>query len=368
MCFVSLYYFNLRDLLSKKNQRICFAGTITATIIYMSKLFTSRRKSSKNSSKQLNELTSKKTNLKTKIINRTSHWNFNKITKYFLALGVIFALVTSYFWYSQLYMTPERRFWLAINNSMATPSVVRTLTEGGSGNQVVQDYRFNFSPQRVVQNRVVYTEKSATTDTSVTTEGIVYPTEQFLRYTDFTNSRTDNVETTNIDAVLGQWAIQEADDTEQAQLNYLSEQVSLVIFGNYGSAVRNELISEMKDNSVYGDKLSVFIEDNIYGEPVNLYSIDVKLRVYAEILNKAFVRAGYGEFPPLNPENYREDSVVSGAVYVSKKNNSIIGVSFGGREERYSNYGVLTSVERPEATITVEELQLEVQQLLQASQ
>jgi hypothetical protein len=335
--------------------------------MYMSKLFTSRRKSSKNPSKQLNEPKKQKTSLKAKIKNRTSLWNFNKITKYLLALGVIFALVTSYFWYSQLYMTPERRFWLAINNSMATPSVVRTLTQGGSGNQVVQDYRFNFAPQRAVQNRVVYTEKSATTDTSVTTEGIVFPSEQFLRYTEFTNSRTDSAESTNIDAVLGEWAIQEAEDEEQAQLNYLSEQVSLVIFGNYGSAVRNELISEMKNSSVYGDKLSVVIEDSIDGEPVNLYTIDVKLRAYAEILNRAFVSAGYGEFPPLNPDNYREDSIVSGVVYVSKKNNSIVGVSFGGREERYGNYGVLATVEKPEATFTVEELQREVQQLLQTS-
>jgi hypothetical protein len=333
----------------------------------MSKLFSSRRKSSGIKTSKVETVKKSKNSIKSKLSNRTSHWNYAKITRYFVGFGVVIALVTSYFWYSQLYMTPERRFWLAINNSMATPSVVRTLTQGGSGNQVVQDYRFNFAPQRVVQNRVVYTEKSATTDTTVTTEGIIYPTEQFLRYTEFTNSRTDSEDIADIDEVLGQWAVQEAEDTEEAKLNYLSEQVSLVIFGNYGANIRSEVIKEMQNRQVYGGNLGVPLEDKLDSEDAYMFAIDVKLRDYAEILNNAFVSAGYGEFAPLDPENYREDARVNGSIYVSKKNNSIIGVSFGGREERYGNYGVVAPVEKPEATLTVEELQVQVQELLQSS-
>ena len=84
-------------------------------------------------------------------------------------------------------------------------------------------------------------------------------------------------------------------------------------------------------------------------------------------MNRAFIKAGYGEFPPLDPENYAEDSSVNGTVVVSKKNNTVIGVSFGGREESYGNYGVVKNVERPEADITVEQLQQKVQELLQVN-
>jgi hypothetical protein len=333
----------------------------------MSKLFTSRRKSSKSSTSENKTSNKPKLSLKNKLSNTTAHWNFKKITRYFVAFGIVIALATSYLWYSQLYMTPERRFWLAINNSMATPSVVRTLTQGGSGNQVVQQYRFNFAPQRVVQNKVVYTEKSSTTDTSVTTEGIVFPTEQYLRYTEFTNSRSDGQSGTDIDEVLGKWAVDVAEDEDQAKLNYLSEQVSLVIFGNYGANVRNDVLKEMQNKQVYGDNLSIVLEDKLNGEPAYQYSINVKLRDYAQILNSAFVKAGYGEFAPLSPDNYREDARVNGVVYVSKKSNNIIGVSFGGRDEQYGNYGVIQNVNKPEASLTVEELQTEVQQLLQSS-
>ncbi len=332
----------------------------------MSKLFSTKKsKTTKTKDKKAKDNT--KLGLKNKLVNKTMHWNFKKITKYLLALGVLLAVVTSYVWYSQLYMTPERRFWIAINNSMATPSVVRTLTQGGSGNQVVQQYRFNFAPQRVVQNKVVYTEKSAVTNTTVTTEGIIYPTEQFLRYTEFTNDRSDSASNANIDSVLGKWASQPSENEEESKLNYLSEQVLLVIFGNYGANIRNEVVSELYNRGVYGENLAVPLDDKLNEVDVYVYNVNVKLKDYAEILNNAFIAAGYGAFEPLNPDNYSEDSTVTGNILVSKRNNSIVGVSFGGREEVYGNYGVTATVEKPDASLTVEELQQQVQSLLQDS-
>lgn len=331
----------------------------------MSKLFKSKRLFSKRSGSKSDTVKSSKTSAKTKIYNRIGHWNFKKIARYSFAFGMVILLVTSYFWYTRLYMTPERRFWTALSNSMSTPSVVRTLTQGGSGNEVVQDYRFHFAPQRVVENRVVYTEKSATTDTSVTTEGVIFPTEQYLRYTSFTNSRNDNEKNSNIDAVLGRWAVQSSENAEESNLNYLSEQVSLVVIGNYSSAFRNEILRDMQQKQVYGPNLSTPTEDKLNDEAVYVYTISVKLKNYAEFLNKAFVEAGYGEFPPLNPDNYREDSAVNGNVFVRKRDNAVVGINFGGREERYGNYGVLKQIDKPEVSLTVEELQTQVQQLLQ---
>jgi hypothetical protein len=327
----------------------------------------SGRKGNKSEKSSTSKATTKKS-FKQKINSRTSHWNFAKLTRYILVFGIILALITSYFWYNKLYMTPERRFWTAINNSMATPSVVRTLTEGGSGNQVIQDYRFNFAPQRVVQNKVRYTEKSATTNTSVTTEGIIYPDVQFLRYTEFYNSRSDGENSANLDSVLGQWAVQAPESLEESQINYLSEQVSLVIFGNYGPQARQSLIKQMKESQVYGSDIDYPLQDSVDGKSVDVYTISVKLRAYATILNKAFVDAGFGEFPPLDPDNYREDSLVNGTILINRSNNTIVGVNFGGREEKYSNYGVTAQVVRPQTDMTVEELQMQVQDTLQASQ
>jgi hypothetical protein len=333
----------------------------------MNKLLNVKKLFSTKSKNHTNKKSISLTGIKTRLMKRVGHWNYRKITRYFLAFGILITVVTSYFWYSQLYMTPERQFWSAINTSMSTPSVVRTLSQGGSGNQIVQNYRFNFAPQRVIENNVIYTEKNAVTDTKVVTESLVYPSQQFLRYTAFSNSNTESDTNLSIDSVIGKWATQESEDEEESRLNYLSEQVSLVIFGNYGPEIRDELIGEMKKRQVYGTNLSTPLADKIGTEDVSVYTISVSLRDYAELLNRAFVSAGYGEFAPLDPDNYREEDKVNGTVLISKRKNTIVGVSFNGRDERYSNYGVRKNVVKPTAEVTVEQLQAGIKLLFESA-
>lgn len=261
-------------------------------------------------------------------------------------------------------MNSERRFWSAIGNSMSTPSVVRTLTDGGSGNQVIQDYRFHYSPQQVIENKVDFTQKSATVDTKVVTEGIIFPQEQYLRYTKF-KDESNGQSTSNLDSVMDKWAFQQSDDEEEARQNYLSEYVTLAIFGNFNAEQRRELLDELRDNNVYNIDFDQVTEEVFNSSKVNVYQVSVNLRSFVQILNEAFVKAGYGEFAALNPENYREGSMLNAVFRVAKNNNSIVGISFGDREEVYSNYGVIKDIDAPEANLTIDELQTEVQEQLQ---
>lgn len=261
-------------------------------------------------------------------------------------------------------MNSERRFWSAIGNSMSTPSVVRTLTDGGSGNQVIQDYRFHYSPQQVIENKVDFTQKSATVDTKVVTEGIIFPQEQYLRYTEF-KDESNGQSTSNLDSVMDKWAFQQSDDEEEARQNYLSEYVTLAIFGNFNAEQRRELLDELRDNNVYNIDFDQVTEEVFNSSKVNVYQVSVNLRSFVQILNEAFVKAGYGEFAALNPENYREGSMLNAVFRVAKNNNSIVGISFGDREEVYSNYGVIKDIDVPEANLTIDELQTEVQEQLQ---
>lgn len=299
------------------------------------------------------------------ITNKIGHWNFKKLTTYILVFAVIIGLLTAWIWYFNIYMTTERRFWSAINTSMATPSAVRTLEEGETGNKVVQKYRFFYSPEKVFQNKVSYVERDATTNTFVETEGIVYyPQDQFLRYTAF-DSRQDTEEAVNIDELVGVWAYQDSQDEEQDKLNYQSELVTLAIFGNFDARFRNELLRDLKSAKTYGD-VGVALEDvDVDGNAILTYAVSVKLKPYVTALNKAFAKAGYGEFPPLDPANYADDDTVSASFTVRKRDNTITNISFGGRSEAYSNYGVSVAPERPEAELTVEELQQKVQEEIQ---
>ena len=299
---------------------------------------------------------------KSRLMSTLQQWNLEFLTKLFLIAGLSIGLVTSYFAYDRLYMTPERRFWIAIENSMTTNSVVRTLAQGASGNQVTQDYRFHYSPQRVIENRVELSERSATVDTQIVTEGIIFPDRQYLRYTSFDSQA--NGQEANIDSLLGTWASEPAENEEEAKLTYLSEQVTLVVFGNYGTSLRTSYLNDLRD--AYRVDFNTATElTNDDGDAVIIYPLRVGLPEYTAILQRSFVDAGYGEFPPLNPENYREGSDIAAAITVRKKDNAVVGIAFGDREESYGNYGLVKQIDAPDAELSIDQLQDQVQAQLQ---
>jgi hypothetical protein len=294
--------------------------------------------------------------------------NLRKVALRLTALAVVLAIVSGVFWYKDIYMTDERRFWLAMDNSMATPSVVRTLTSGGTGNQVIQENRFFFSPDVLSQSRVEFSNRSATVETTVVTEGISTLDSQFSRYIQFeTNDPREDGTVPSLDEVLGKWAGQTApeEEEENARLNYVSELVTLAIFGNFDPAYRSQVIETFKSNDTYRIATQNIVEDTVNGETVLVYPVSVGLQSFAEQLQAGFVRTGLGDFPPLNPDNYREDSRVSAQIAVRKKDNTIVGILFGDRQESYQNYGVQKEVELPSPEFTPQELETTVQNLVQ---
>jgi len=297
-----------------------------------------------------------------------SQWNLRRLIRIFVIFGIIFSLSGSYLWYSRLYLNDERKFWMAIENSMSTPSVTRTLTSGGTGNQVVQKNQIHFSPNMVTNSLVTFNQRNATEDTLVTTEGISFPDALYSRYTEFstTSSKPDGTKPT-LDPVLGEWEanIPEEELLEQSKFNYVSELVTLVVFGNFDAEFRNDVIKSLQDSGAYDINFAGVSDDVIDGSDVRLFPVSVRLKPYVEQLQRAFVHAGYGEFPPLDPANYTEDSRVPVTIAVDKQSGAIAGVSFGGRQESYSGYGIRKTIEKPETKYESGELERIVQEELQ---
>lgn len=76
------------------------------------------------------------------------------------------------------------------------------------------------------------------------------------------------------------------EELENAKLNYLSENITLAIFGNYNSNFRNQILTELKNNGVYTIETSGIREDVIDGKNVLQYPLSMKLREYTTILQK----------------------------------------------------------------------------------
>jgi hypothetical protein len=289
-------------------------------------------------------------------------WNLRKITKVFFILSLIFALVGSYFWYTRMFLNNDRVFWKAIENSMATSSVTRTLVSGGSGNQVTQNQQFFFSPQMVSLSKVQFKQDSATIKTSVTTEGVAYPDSQYSRYTSFsTNQKKSDGSSPSLDTILGQWEETNypAETKDDARQNYVSELVTLAIFGNYDAQFRKDTLHSLKESHVYSitnvskanDVDSSAKSSEIY------YSLSIKLKPFARELQNAFKQAGYGEFSALNEQNFKEDAKINAVFIIDRNSLSIRKIQFSNRNEAYQAYGLQKTVNRPVSTFTAGELE-----------
>ncbi|MCA9328340.1 hypothetical protein KC959_01075 [Candidatus Saccharibacteria bacterium] len=292
-------------------------------------------------------------------------WNFRKLAKNMAILAVLIGLAGGYLWYSRLYLTNERRFWMAIENSMATQSVTRTLISGGSGNKVTQTQQFFFSPQMASRSHVSFIQKNATVDTAVETEGISFPGEQYSRYNVFrTNQKKPDGSSPSLEGILGKWEGTKVDESEseQARLNYISELVTLAVFGNYDAAFRREVISELQSNDTFRVLSDNISTQDVDGRELLVVPVRVSLRNYVTILQKAFVEAGYGEFDALNPENYQEQSAINAKFLVEPKNNTIVGIEFGSRQESYSGYGIQMEVTAPQTDFNSGQLEQIVQE------
>ena len=294
-------------------------------------------------------------------------WNIRRLIKQFIFVGVVLAGTSAFLWYTKLYMTEDRRFWMAVENSMSTPSVTRTLIEGGTGNQVVQQQQFLFSPNMVSNSRVSYTQKSATIDTEVETRGVSYLDAQYSQYTKFTtNQKNKDGSNANIDELLNKWegTVAAGDDTDQSRINYASELVTLIILGNFDANYRRDVMQQMRSNKVYQVDYAGATNDEVDGQKVRLYPVTVGLKKYAELLVGSFKQAGLGDFPALDPSSYNDEARIPLTIAINQRTNEIVGVSYGSRQEQYESYGVIKTVDRPDAVYGSGELEKAVQSKL----
>ncbi len=294
--------------------------------------------------------------------------SIGRLVRIFVISGILLGMSSSYLWYSRLYLNDERVFWMAIENSMSTPSVTRTLIDGGTGNQVVQQQQSFFSPQQYMLSRVTFDQRSSTVETSVETEGMTFPDAQYSRYTKFTtNQKNADGSDADINEYLNRWEGDTfvGDELEDARLNYMSELVTLVIFGNFDPEFRRDVIHQLQTSDVYRISNEAITQDTIEGEDVTIYPVSVGLKKYAELLFNAFKHAGYGEFPALNPESYQDDARIPVTIAVNSRTHTVANIKFGSREENYGAYGVVKPVERPETEFNSGELESEVQKALQ---
>ena len=294
--------------------------------------------------------------------------NLKKLAVALVALGLVSSIVGGVLAYNRLYMTNERRFWLAIENSMSTTSVLREVQQGGTGNKQIDRTRFTFGQQAVANKISSVSEKSATTESNVTTETLQTPTSQYIRYLNiYTNEKKQDGSSYDFSSVRGVWAKESeattVDAKAEAKLVFAQPHITLAMFGSLAPADRRATVKELQDSGAYDIDYKSVTNEEIDGETYIVYSVRVMTKKYVGVLQKHLVRMGYGEFPPLDPANYPENARVNAQFLVNKKSGVLSGLMFNGVTEKYTNYGLTQQIALPVNTVSIDELQSQLQSL-----
>ena len=288
--------------------------------------------------------------------------NYKKVAVGMVVLGLGLAITSGVLAYNKLYLTQEKRFWLAVDNSLRTQSVVKEVQQGGSGNKQIDKTRYSFGAQPQLNKTSSVSEKTATSDSNVTTETLQTEATQFIRYLNIsTNQKKESGGDYDFSSIKNMWAKQadttNPEDAQDVKLSYVQAHVTLVPFGNLPTVARRDIVNQLRDQKVYDIAYESVRDEEVDGEMYVLYPTKVVTKKYVAILQKHFTYMGYGDFPPFDPAGYAENARVNAQILVRKRDNVIAGIVFNTISERYTNYGVSKKVDLPKSYISIEELQ-----------
>lgn len=285
-------------------------------------------------------------------------------TKAVAYLALVSAIFLGSFWYTNDYNTSEKKnermFWSAIENSLTTPSVMKTTQSGASGKlDTNQQLIYNSGERLVHTNYITEVNNPAQSfELTVRTEALQYYSgDNFIRYTEY--SSTDE---TSLGEYVGLWASQSSDENtlEDYQIQYASGLVSVVLFADLNPSLRASVLEDLKDAYQVNTRDVLF--NTVDGEDLAQVTVSLKLREYIDVLNQVFAAQGYPDLGISSQD--AGEGTLDISVEIRTKDNTIARVIYGSVDEQYSNYGVVSRPERPLATLTYQELQQAVQKRL----
>ena len=296
------------------------------------------------------------------------NWNYKKLAVRISIIAALLLVTSSYVAYKRLYLTNERRFWIAMNNNLSTKSVVQTVESGGTGNKDIEKTRFNFGIEASIDKISTVSSKTATTLSNVSTRTITTPSAQYVSYLNIDTSEVKaDGSSYDFSSVKGVWAkMTDAANNEEKDnllLNYIQPHVTVLPFSNLDAGTRSSFIKEIRSSGAYEINFadSTVIEKD--GKKYIAYPVNIQLKKYVSLLQKNFNLMGYGTFPALDTERYKEGSHYSATILVDPSSNNFYSVQTDNQVETYGNYGVFSRAPVPQNYLTMAELQEKLQKL-----
>lgn len=279
--------------------------------------------------------------------------------------GLFIILLAGLVWWQFFWQQPQRVFADMLASNLETTSVTRHATAANKSQSVDQYVRLEMGSTNATDWLVDAIQGS----TTVKSESIGTPNTGYIRYV--TLAATSGNKQYDFSHALNIWG--KSDGKTDPNLNQLFGQTLFDIsnaplppIANLTESQRSEILQYIHDQKVFNASYKDVKSEIIAGRRVYTYSVSVPLEPYVRMMQVFAHDLGQTSLDSLDPTQYAATAPVTMTMSVDKISHQLVKVAYGrsGFSQTYSDWGLLTPIQLPHATITTTELQQRVQSIV----
>lgn len=266
-------------------------------------------------------------------------------------------------WYRAIYADPRRVFAAMLDNSLRTGSVSKQIVQGDEAQSLNQRVRVQTGEQHVAQS-ITELSQSGLANAQVVTESIGTPTADFVRYASIqTDQKSAGGNELDFSKVIGVWGKAGATGSTSGEL-YNESVLGVIPIGNLPADKRHKLVALAQELDVYKVEYANVVRGTKDGRPTYEYTVKVLPAAYVTLLKVYAEMSGLTHLKNINPQSYESADPIEFKVVVDVMTRRLATINYAnGRTENYVSYGSKPQVALPNDPVTIEELQLRLQDI-----
>lgn len=282
--------------------------------------------------------------------------------------GLIVTAVSGWAWWHYVRSNPQRVFGAMLENNLRTKGVSNRIEQRATGQSLDQTVQLTTGPAHGVHAETKLSQDGDNTST-VKTEIIGTPYEEFVRYTDIqtTQKREDGGELdfSGIKNIWGRTGPEAGAKSEPTGDLYNQSVLDVVPFANIPAQARGQILALIREKNVYEVDYARMERTIRNGRPVYTYPVFLRPEPYVTMLKELGRNIGLTQLANVDPSVYKDSEKIQFIFEVDVWTRQLTKISYpgGARTETLSAFGIKRSENLPQQSIPVGDLQSKLQSI-----
>lgn len=296
-------------------------------------------------------------------------WLYEHSSPRFLLLTVAVGLLgfglSAGLWWGVVVLQPNRVFWATVTSNLTTTGVSKHLTSDTDGTKLDQTEQINLQ-QKVITSQSTLTQTQGSQVTTVKTEAIATPSQNFNKYVSIkTTQKSASGTPLDFSSILNQWGKQAANNNGNGA--FAQAIFDILPFAHLNQAQSQQIMTGMRQDKLYNIDYTRVKKQHKNGRWLYDYPLQLSPDVYINTLKKVDAAMGLNQLSKLDATQYEGGAPVSLTVTIDARAHQVVSLSYPGSKqtETFSSYGVTKPVSLPSKTVNLDDLKNKLSALLQ---